>query len=167
MHPEDRNPPNTAELEAAIPHLAFEQAAMRSSASCLATPGARFAFEAFLVHVRVLRAFYFDQWSSASRWAESTIVAELYCRNPADWRTVKASKKTPRLQATKDPIDKQLAHLTKERAQAFTDLQASVGSLQQELESLWDHFVTTLAKERDVEPFRRALAEKCLELGCP
>ena len=140
---------------------------MRAAAAKYAKRNDRFAFEAFLLHARVLRLFYLDKWEARSPWAESTVVAELYFPRPSDWRMVKGSKKVPTLGRTKEAIDKQLAHLTKERAEAFRDLQSDVPSLQAELDTLWEHFLTTLGKHRDVQPFRDALREKCRELGCP
>ena len=160
-----RRPPSSIDLERSIPHLAFEQAALRASAAAFSASGDRFAFEALLIHVRVLRSFYFDKWDATSQWAESTVVAELYFRHRADWRGVKGSKVTPALVRTKIAIDKQLAHLTKERVQTFQELESEVEPLVAELDTVWEHFLFQLGKQRDVQPFRDALSAKCAELG--
>ena len=160
----DRMPPTAPVLEAAIPHLAYEQAALRASAS---NPSHRFTFEAFLIHARVLRSFYLDQWSDRNQWAESTIVAELYFPSANEWRSVKGSKPHPALTRTKDAIDKQLAHLTPERAATFLALESEVTDVQKELDDLWELLLKTLSNHRDVAPFRSALVQKCQELGCP
>ncbi len=91
----------------------------------------------------MLREFLWEKWRERGRFAASSVQAGHY--NPK-WRNLK-SRKPPLLVATKDPIDKQLAHLAKERGDAsFTNnLADAVPELRSILIKEWNRFLESLS----------------------
>ena len=137
---------------------------MRASADRYLAHRDRWAFEAFLIHVRVLRSFFLDAWSDRHSWASTAIVAELYFSECGLWRRVKGATAVHVLTATKESLDSQLAHLSTRRAEAFKELEQQVSALRAELDALWRAFLKEVSKHRDTRAFEKAVAEKQLEM---
>lgn len=129
-----------------------------------ATSG-RDAFEAFLLHARLLREFLWKCWDPESIHAASEVLAEHYFDDYTNWRRVRGGL-TPTLAETKDPIDKQLAHITRERADPsfFTNLEARVDSIESELVQQWTRFLERLSPATKAA-FEAAVAVKKQEVG--
>ena len=141
--------PAMGNLNALIDHVAYEIAAIEAAASGFSQTNAWPYLEAFLLHVRQVREFFWSSWDPEDRFAESAVLAEHY--NP-QWRNVRGGMPAT-LKRTRKVIDKQLAHITRERADStFTiDLAAEVQPLQREIEDVWRCFLDGLPSEQRIE----------------
>ena len=110
------------------------------------TQGGRFRFEAFLLHARLLREFLWDKSSSRRPGAENSLLAEHYFAEASDWRGVHGGL-TKTLRATKDRIDRQIAHLARDRHGSFKDLEVEVPQILAEVMAQWTHFEAALPPE--------------------
>lgn len=145
--------PDDQVLDAMVTHIAYEVAALENaSARC----DERLSLESFLLHARILRDFFWTRWDPGSRFANSEILAEHYFASRRTWSDCKGRLPTT-LKNTTRPIDKQLAHITRERIDpAFAqDLRAAVPTLKEELLNQWQVFLSKL----DTDP-RRARFEE-------
>ena len=148
------------QLDEMIPHVAYEVAAVEASAKRFVGCDDRFMLEAFLLHVRLLREFLWGMVEDSPRYADSSLYAEDYFPDVLIWRDRKGPLRSS-LAATKDPIDKQLAHVCRERIDpSFTiDLEAQVSELQTELLAQWQHFLRCLGNDPRTERLRAAHQE--------
>lgn len=152
--------PTPDQLDDMIPHIAYEIAAIESSAERFASSDDRFILEALLLHVRLLREFIWGKWEDQPRYAESSIYAEDYFPDPLVWRDRKGPLPAT-LDETKHPIDKQLAHVCRERADPkfIQDLEQKAPSLRKELLENWERFLAALGPDSRASGFRRKHAE--------
>lgn len=130
--------PTPRQLKESIRHVAYEVAAMER-AFFLYASGRRFCFEAFLIHVRQLREFY---WSPDSEH-ENGLYAKHYFDPPTTW-TDRQGRLSQTLEKTKDRIDRQLAHLARDRHGDFTDLEPERTALKAEIMAQWNRFLDAL-----------------------
>lgn len=132
-------------------------------AADLAQSGGRFRFEAFCLHARLLREFLWDQPPTRGPGAYNGLFAEHYFRDPASWRGIKGGLPSC-LQETKDRIDRQIAHLARDRIGDFMDLEARMPEIRAEIMAQWSRFeraVDTVWTQR----FAESLGEWRLELA--
>ena len=150
-------PPSTTELDNLVDHVAYEVAALEASAAAFDKANLWVYLEAFLLHARLLREFF---WG---RRRATDVSARDYC---ASWRE---KKPPPTVKATKIPIDKQLAHITRDRVnpKVTMDLSARVAPLRDELRATWKRFIGQLASDPRARAFDAALRKKCTELRVP
>ena len=140
-------------------HVAYEIAALECTTE---KTNDRFYFEAFLLHARSLRDFFWSDGKKRSRDA----VAEDFVANPSAWRSARGLW-TETITDTKDPIDRQLAHLTWNRAARsdFVDLERFVQPLAAELLKQWEVFLQHVPLA-DAARFRAFLMQRRAEIGC-
>ncbi len=145
-------------------HVAYEVAALVVTSTVFVRTKDRFVFEAFLIHARSLRDFFWEKKSSGGK-RRNDVVAEEFFRDPDTWRTQKGPKSESLIKTWK-PIDRQLSHLTWERIdrERFTNLERYVPALAEDLLKEWETFLSAL-NGAAAEQFRRALAEKRREVG--
>jgi hypothetical protein len=133
-----------------VDHIAYEAAALEISVDrwdkTTLPEDRRFVFEAAVLHVRLLRDFFWGTWKKESeRFKKSSVYAEDYFPDRLYW----SGRKGPlpaTLCDTKDAIDKQLAHVCRERSDsAFTkDLETHLPKLRDELLEEWTEFIEAL-----------------------
>jgi len=142
-----------------IRHVAYEVAALEFTCQLFERTGDRFAFEAFLLHARSVRDFL---WREAKYASDA--VAEQFFAIPEDWRKAKGPPGAL-LQRTWTPIDRQLAHLTWDRADPgkFVNLEPLVPGLATELLAQWGRFLGRLSTA-DAELLRNALETRRSEV---
>jgi hypothetical protein len=145
-------------------HVAYEIAALERTAELHAANRDRFAFEAFLLHTRALRDFFSERRAPSGK-RRNTAVAEEFFHDPELWRSLKGPK-SRLIKDTWAPIDRQLAHLTWDRADrsTFRDLEKHVPALERELRAQWEKFLGAL-NDKDREGFEMALSRWRSELG--
>ena len=155
-------PPDATELEALTEHVAYELAAMEASAEAYTQSRLWLPLDAFLLHARQLRDFFWVRWSPTSKFAESSVLAEHYS---ASCRGVRGGYPVA-IERTKGAIDKQLAHITRERNKPglAIDLANEVTPLRTELIATWKRFLQHLGADKSAQSFRNAVAKKCAEL---
>ncbi len=156
MNRPQASPPDEQLLDKLIEHVAYEVAAMEESAGQFARRSLWLYLDGFLLHARALREFFLGRWHKYDRHAESSVFAEHYL---TQWRSIKGSLPTRTLGATEESVDKQLAHITRERVTAYTQLEASVPSIKEELMELWGRFIAELRGDRR-QRFLEALEAK-------
>ena len=162
MSRRERSSPSHAQLEALIEHVAFEFAALEAATKHYESTPLWVFLETSLLHARQLREFYFGR-TDEDRFPDSSLFAEDYS---AQWRGVRGGLPTT-LKASKDAIDKQLAHIARERADPATaqDLGATVVQMRGELRELWQSFLKSLGDQARRQRFVSALQIKCGALG--
>ena len=146
-------PPDPTELQENVVHIAFEMAAMESAAY----------LEEVLLHVRLMREFLWGRGDRGGRGAENSLLAEHYFPDASNWREIKGGL-PPTLKATEDRINRQLFHLSRDRAGHFMDLAPKVPEMRREIEAQWNRFEDTLS-DRWATAFRTALDEKRTEMN--
>jgi hypothetical protein len=127
-----------------VTHIAYEVVALERAASLL--NGDPRALEASLLHARLLREFFYSDWDPYSRFAGSDVFAEHYFPDNTFWRGVR-NRVPPTVGRTWQAIDKQLSHITRERADPTKtqDLVAAVPGIRAELLAVWGNFLARLA----------------------
>jgi hypothetical protein len=106
----------------------------------LASPRRRLLLEAFLIHARNLREFF---WSTPKpRFAHNDVFAEHYCERSREYRGAVPAT----LDRTWGAIDWQLVHITRARAAATRteNLDEAVPLLTAELQQAWTRFLNRL-----------------------
>ena len=159
------SPPTPVELDALVDHVAYELAALEASAEHFLHTGAWVFLETFLLHARQLREFLWGRWDPNDRYAPSSVFAEHYS---STWTAVRRGYPTI-IAATKESIDKQLAHITRERVNRKTaqDLGAKVDPLRDELRTAWKRFIKHLGSDPRAAAFMAALAQRCKDMNVP
>ena len=142
-------PPTRSQLSENVQHVCYEMAAMERAAD-LVTRGGRFRFEAFHLHARLLREFFWRRADWTGPGAENSLIAEHYFEDYSDWRGIRGGL-PPTLRATKERVDRQVAHLARDRDGDFMDLEEKVPDMKSELAGPWKRFLgavpTTWAAE--------------------
>ncbi len=152
--------PTPEQLGESVQHVAYELAALERTFGLL-EGGGRFRFESFLLHVRQLREFF---WSPPPKDEhENGLHAKHYCSDPMQW-TDKQGPLPITLAQTKDRIDRQLAHLARDRHGAFSNLWPRKEMLKSEILAQWKKFLEALPPDRQQE-FIAAHASKREELS--
>jgi len=143
-------------------HVAYEVAALEITSDLFRQAKDRFVFEAFLIHARSLRDFFWQKSGSGKRGND--VVAEEFFADAEVWRSQKGPKSRSIIETWK-PIDRQLSHLTWERIdrERFTNLERHVPALADELLRQWDRFLSAL-NGVDAQQFRDALGKRRLEV---
>lgn len=149
--------PTEGELTALERHLAYEVAALSASAERFGVKPTWLALEGFLLHARLLREFFLGRWDARAPHAASAVLAEHYFADPSTWRNRKSAVSRKVLDETRTAIDKQVAHLTKEREASFEQLEPKVPALQAELSAMWSEFLSALGSDPRAERLRRAV----------
>jgi len=128
-----------------IRHIAYELEALERAA---ASPDKRFNLEAFLVHARSLRDFFWREWDPFGKFANSDVLAEHYFPSHLVWRGSKNARPTT-VEQTWCAIDKQLAHITRDRLYPHfvQDLEAAAPALAQEILEQWERFLAKLGAD--------------------
>lgn len=146
MRPEHR--PDSTQLENMVSHIGYEAAAIEASVERFSACDDRFIMEASLLHARLLREFLWGNWEDSPRYKESSVYAEDYFTDPSHWRERKGPL-LPALKESKGLIDKQLAHVCRERAEPdFTkDLGDKLPQLRDELLEQWRRFIEALDQD--------------------
>lgn len=142
-----------------ISHLAYEVAALQCT---MRHSDDRFYFEAFLVHARALRDFF---WRSGKPRDRDT-AAQDFVEDVEAWRSQRGPRSSL-VMKTWDPIDRQLAHLTWDRADRskFVNLQRYVQPLGSELLRQWEILLANVSALRAAQ-FRAALKKRRAQIGC-
>lgn len=137
--------PSATQLDEMVVHIGYEVAALETSIERFAREKDRFIEEAALLHVRLLREFLWGQRTKKSHYNESSVYAEDYFPDRTYWAS-KKGKVTTTLADTKEAIDKQLAHVCRERTDpSFTkNLETHLPSLRDELLDQWGKFTKAL-----------------------
>ncbi len=153
--PEHR--PTPTQLDNMVCHVAYEAAALEASAKRFSESKDRFIMEAFLLHARLLREFIWGSWKDSKRFKHSSVYAEDYFTESLFWSDRKGTLPAL-LDETKDPIDKQLAHICRERADPkfILNLEEKIPQLQDELLEHWDRFVDQLGDDPRAELLKTA-----------
>jgi len=159
---EEHLPPTASELQKSVAHIAYEMAAMERAAD-LASEGGRVRFEAFLLHARLMREFLWGRSDRGGPGAENSLFAEHYVPDVRAWRSSRGSL-PPILKATKDRIDRQLVHLSRDREGAFSDLEFRMPDIQEEITTQWTRFEGALSSSW-ASTFQQSLAEKRSEMA--
>jgi hypothetical protein len=139
-----------------VAHVAYEVAALELTAELFERTSDRFVFEAFLIHARTLRDFFWDKRVDRGKTANHA-VAEEFFGDPTTWRAAKGPRSRGVI-AVWEPTDRQLTHLTWDRAEpaTFRNLERWVPNLASELLGQWGRFLMALP-ELEAEAFREAL----------
>ena len=139
-----------------VTHIAYELEALQRAA---ARPGKRLELEALLVHTRNLRDFFWKEWDPFDKFADSDVLAEHYFPSHLTWRGSK-NKQPPTLERTWCAIDKQLAHITRDRLnpRVVQDLEAAAPALTRELLGQWERFLRKLGTDARRARFEAARA---------
>lgn len=147
----------------AATHIAYEVAALEVTSEIFEQTSDRFVFEAFLIHARSLRDFFWEKRSGRGKRAND-VVAEEFFADSQVWRSAEGPK-TRGILDTWEPIDRQLTHLTWDRADPsrFRDLERYVPTLASELLEQWEKFLAALSRE-DAGAFRAALESRRAEV---
>ena len=146
------DPPDSTQLRENVVHVAFELVRMERAKY----------LEEFLLHARLMREFLWRSGKDSGPGMENALLAEHYVGNPSVWRSTKGGLPTT-LEATKDRIDRQVFHLSRDRASEFIDLEPEVPKIKDEIEAQWTRFEEALSD--DWAPlFREALDRKRHEL---
>ncbi len=154
-------PPTPKELDKLVDHLAFEYAALESTADQFLKTNYWVFLETFLLHSRLLRDFL---WANPNPlYAKTEVLAEHYS---STWPQVR-SKCPPTLTATRKAMNAQLAHISRRRVQpsAVQDLAARVSPIRDEIRSGWKAFLGHLGPDPRAATFRTALGQVCAKLG--
>ena len=143
-------------------HVAYEVAALEVTSDLFRQTKDRFVFEAFLIHARSLRDFFWEKSGGGKR--RNDVVAEEFFADAQVWRSQKGPKSRSIIDTWK-PIDRQLSHLTWERIdrERFTNLERYVPALADELLRQWEGFLVALNGE-DAKQFRDALEKRRVEV---
>jgi len=142
--------------------VAYEIAALELTHELYQGTRDRFVFEAFLIHVRALRDFFWSEPRSGSR--ASDVLAEQFFTHVGTWRRTKGQKDKVIVE-TWNPINRQLSHLTWHRIDrdAFSDLESRVSDLYAVLMRQWGLLLATV--DHDTRRwFEDAVAEKRSEV---
>lgn len=141
-------------------HVAYEIAALEHT---MHRTDDRFYFEAFLLHARSLRDFF---WSDDKKRSRDAVAGD-FVKDLRAWRSARGPR-TETIVETKDPIDRQLAHLTWDRAARsdFVNLERFVQPLADDLLKQWENFLNHVALA-DAAQFRSLVAQRRTEIGCP
>jgi len=117
--------------------------------------------EDFLLHARNVRDLLWERWQPEARFAESAVLAEYYVPDITHWRTIRGAKPAIVRESDK-PIDKQLSHITRERADpsTFRSLEQIVEPLRAAILTQWNRFLEQLTGSEWRAPFDAAIAEK-------
>lgn len=154
---------SSVDLDGAVVHVGYEMAAMRAAAIQYraAIVDRRFLLEAFLVHVRNLREFF---WNKSNPKYPDDVLAEHYFESPVAWRGVRGAKPDA-IERTRDAIHRQMAHITVHRGNPsrFLQLEQEMGPLERDLNRTWGLFLKGLAVSQRLK-FEDALAAKTKEL---
>ena len=141
------------ELES-IKHVAFEVASVERWADLFLEGGGRCRFEVFLLHSRLLREFL---WVNSDDRYPQDLRAEQFFDDRSEWRSVRGPL-PPVLDRTKDPIDQQLAHLSRSRATDFQSLEPEVPEIRSAITAQFDRFLELLEPGLK-QSFEEALSE--------
>lgn len=153
--------PDSALLDALVDHIAHEIAAMEASAVLWHKTSAWIALEDFLLHARLLREFIWKTYDPRDKYAASAVCAEHF--HPP-WRH--SSGGPPKcFRRTKEAMDKQLAHIARERVTNPYDLANEVDELRTALWSAWKRFLAQLGSDPRSNKFKVALRERCNKLA--
>ncbi len=148
-------------LDQLTEHIAHEIAAMEASAQLWKSTHLWIALEDFLLHARLLREFFWTSYDPSHKYAASAVCAEHF--HPP-WRS--SSGGPPHcFRRTKDSIDKQLAHIARERVTAPTNLAEEVDDMRDALWSGWRRFLRQLGTDPRVRMFNEALGARAATLG--
>lgn len=153
--------PSGDELKGLVPHVAFEVAALERAA-VLFTEYPHWTFlEDFLLHARNVREFLWGRWEPKRRFAGSGVYADCYFSEGRNWRSVRGSPPNV-VRDTKNAIDKQLSHITRERADpaVFRNLERTVGPLKDALLGHWQKFMSEVEGTPWHGAFTQHLQEK-------
>ncbi len=144
-------------------HVAYEVAALEITSDLFQRANDRFVFEAFLIHARSLRDFFWEKKPRGGK-RRNDVVAEEFFVDTQVWRAQKGPKSKSIVETWK-PIDRQLSHLTWERIdrERFTNLERYVPALADELLRQWERFLLAVGGV-DAQHFRDALDKKRLEV---
>jgi hypothetical protein len=133
-------PPDHSMLNHMVWHVAYEMVALEAAGQAFRnapeTAPRRFAQEAFLLHVRNLRDFFWGRWNPHSRFARREIYAEHYYDSPPKRAEPEAIKRT------RKAIHWQLAHITTERRKHPRNLDREMPHLERELQEEWSLFLS-------------------------
>jgi hypothetical protein len=154
--------PTESQLADNVTHVCYEMAAMLRAAELAAT-GGRFRFEAFWIHARLLREFLWARSDGRGPGAEHSLLAEHYVADFSAWRGIRGGL-PPALGRTKDRVDQQVAHLSRDRHGEFMDLEAEVPRVRDELLAQWMRFEGALAP-RWASSFAAGLTTRKAELA--
>ncbi len=154
-------PPDDPLLDDLIEHVAYEMAAMAAAAKLWKSSGLWIALEDFLLHARVLREFFWKPWYAEDRHASSAVHAEHYY---PPWRG-RSGGPPPCFRLTKDAVDRQLAHIARERVTDAVDLANEVEPMTVELWKVWVRFLARLSGDARARKFKSALRSACTKLG--
>jgi hypothetical protein len=148
--------PNKTELDESIQHVAYEVAAMERTFDLLTRRGGRFTFEAFLIHVRQVREFF---WCPKTEHKKG-LYAKHYFDPSTEWSNHHGmGSLSQTLKCTKKRVDRQLAHLARNRHGDFMDLTAMAKEMRDEILAAWYMFLDQLPS-RKKRAFRSAYLEK-------
>jgi hypothetical protein len=150
-------PPSEEQLRENVVSVCYEVAAMERAALVL-RGGGRFRFEAFLIHSRLLREFLWGTGNGIGAAAANSLLGEHYFDDVADWRKIRGGLR-PALRRTKDRIDRQIAHLARDRISNFRDLEAEIASIHDEIQDQWRLFEQRLPARWQL-PFYQHLREQ-------
>ena len=133
---------------------------MAAAAKLWKSSGLWIALEDFLLHARVLREFFWKPWNAEDRHASSAVHAEHYY---PPWRG-KSGGPPLCFRFTKDAVDRQLAHIARERVTDPADLANEVEPITVELWKVWVRFLARLAGDARAGRFKSALRSACTKL---
>ncbi len=149
-------------LEALVEHIAYEMAAMEAAAGLWQETHVWIALEDFLLHARLLREFFWETWDPADRYAASAVRAEHY--HPA-WRHSSGGPPAVFRGGAKEAMDKQLAHIARERVTAPQELEPLVDLMKAALWDAWRRFLTQMGTDARAGQFREKLKLRCALLA--
>jgi hypothetical protein len=155
--------PTRQELEANIPHIAYELAALERSSELFLKDGGRFRFESFLLHARLLREFLWGRSDRQGPGSSNTLLAEHFFESVSDWRGIRGGL-PPTLSKTRERLDRQLAHLARDRDSGFLALESNAHDIRDELLAQWGRFISEVPP-RWTPLLTQALAVKRAELA--
>ncbi len=115
-----------------------------------------------------MREFLWGRWEAEARFAESAVYAENYFGTPREWRSVRGGLPT-NLRDTEMALDKQLAHITLERADptSFVQFADRVDGLEAEIGAQWVRFLDQLSSSPWHSRFTEAVTATRVQLGLP
>jgi hypothetical protein len=136
--------PSELQLSENVQHICYELAAMHRAAELFIAEGGRFRFEAFWIHARLLREFLWAKSDARGPGAERSLLAEHYVEDVSAWRG-KRGGLPEALRRTKERVDQQVAHLSRDRHGDFIDLEVEVAPVRDELAAQFIRFEAALA----------------------
>lgn len=143
-----------------VPHIAHEMAALAAAHAEYRQYPVALALEVFLLHVRNLRDFYFNDWDPRGPFADKEILAEHYTTS---WPASKAAFTRDALSRTRRLLNARLAHISSLRTHKKyrEDLAAAVPHLYNELLEARVSFLGTLQGQSTRWAFfQAAIAER-------